>query len=134
MPTKTSLVFGTCMAAAACADAPPGAPEQAPSGPAAVAARAPVIGRLRTRDHVLTVLASGSGPRFSLSTSTGSLVADDIDPAELDRYEPELAAAYRNSVARAVPAVLDASLDPQWRAAGRGVLDKSDVGMHMRSR
>ena len=118
------------MAALACAEAP----EQARSGPATVAARAPVIGRLRTRDHVLTVLATGSGPRFSLATTGGSRIADDLDPADLDRYQPELAAAYRNGVARAAPAVLDARLDPELRAAGRAVLDKSDVGMHMRSR
>jgi hypothetical protein len=58
-----------------------------------------IIGKVRTRDHVLTVLATGSGPRIDIATSSGTVLAQHVGPEDLDRYVPGLGEAYRNGIA-----------------------------------
>lgn len=113
---------------------PPAETRPAPAADARrLSASGPVLGSIRTRDHVLTLIATGHGPLLTLSAADGSVIARELQPAELERTAPELGALYRRSVAAEQP-LLDARLDPRLRAAGRSVLDKSDVEMHMRTR
>jgi len=55
--------------------------------------------KIRTRDHVMTVIATGSGPRIDVATRGGIIIAKDVNPEDLDRHVPGLGAAYRESIA-----------------------------------
>lgn len=68
----------------------------------------PVLGKVRTRDHVLTLTATGAGPHIDIRTAGGELIARDVDPSDLDRHVPGLEDVYRQSTA--FP--LDARVDP----------------------
>ena len=69
----------------------------------------PTIGTLQRRSDALVIMASGSGPRFSVRNADGQVVSRGLSEAELRRRHGELHRTYRSSVARAADrAFLDA--------------------------
>ena len=68
-----------------------------------------------TRDHRLVIRATGAVPRLDLFANDGKHLATDIDPAQLGRYAPELADAYRRGIAGR----LDARVDREVLRTGR---------------
>lgn len=48
------------------------------------------IVNLAFRDHVVTVKSSPEGPRYSVRTSTGTLLSEDLADAQLLAAHPEL--------------------------------------------
>ena len=76
-----------------------GAPRASAQSPLVPASASPTIVKIRTRDHVMTVIVTGSGPRIDVATRDGSIIAKNVNPEDLDRHVPGLSAAYRESIA-----------------------------------
>ncbi len=57
------------------------------------------LGQLRTRDARITLLASASGPRFTVHSPDGTLLAKRLTEAQLARELPKIYERIRSSVA-----------------------------------
>ena len=80
----------------------------------------PVIARIAMRDVVLTVHATGAGPRFSLETPEGVAVASDLDARQLADRQPDAYQVYSSAVASVQGGGTDRPfLDARVDAAGR---------------
>ena len=72
------------------------------------------------RDVVLTVHATGAGPRFSLETPGGVAVASDLDARQLADRQPDAYQVYSSAVASVQAGGADRPfLDARVEAAGR---------------
>jgi len=109
MRTLHLSLVGSLLALVACAPSPDGAPS-ASSPVEAVAAR-PIIGKLATRDAVLSFHAGAEGPRFSVADATGATIARDVTLDDLRTRFPDLHDAYRSSTA-STGTYLDATYRP----------------------
>jgi hypothetical protein len=98
----------------ACSEAGPPA-GQGPVVVPASAAKAPAIVRLRARSGILTIHPGDSGPRYSVETEDGTVIAAQATEEELRRVAPDLYGIVRT--ARAENAYLDATLEPRVREA-----------------
>jgi hypothetical protein len=86
----------------------------APSSPVTAQASAPpsagrVIGSLALKGERLTIVASGTGPRFEVADNDGRVLSRDLDIAELAERHSDLYEVYRYGTARGP--FLDARLD-----------------------
>lgn len=78
--------------------------------PVAAAPARPVIAKLVTRDAELAIVASGTGPRFSIVSLEGAVLATDLGEAELEKQYPAIHQFYRSAIAHGGRSFLDASL------------------------
>ena len=89
-----------------------------------------IIGTLQHRDEALVISASGHGPRFSVRSARGHVIARGLSEAELGHKHEELHRIYRNGVARQPGGpFLDARLDPTLGSL-RGSSSSSRAASH----
>lgn len=60
---------------------------------------APSIVHLAFRDHVVTITSSPQGPRYSVRTTSGALLSEDLSEDQLLAAHPKLHSQIRSSVA-----------------------------------
>jgi hypothetical protein len=60
---------------------------------------APSIVHLAFRDHIVTITSSPSGPRYSVRTTSGTLLSEDLTEDQLLAEHPKLHSHIRSSVA-----------------------------------
>ena len=58
----------------------------------------PVIVHIRTRDHVVTVLSGGDGPRYALATADGRVLETGMSIEEFEARHPSIYDAYKSSI------------------------------------
>lgn len=114
--SHVSLV-GALLALVACAPSPDGAPS--PASPVEAVGARPIIGKLATRDAVLSFHAGAEGPRFSVADATGATIARDVTLDDLRTRFPDLHDAYRSSTA-STGTYLDATYRPAVHADAVG--------------
>jgi hypothetical protein len=68
-----------------------------------------VLGHFETREHKLTWLVGDDGPRFTICTRDGELLAADLSPSDVEARFPALGDFVRSALAGDARAVLDAS-------------------------
>src|SRR5437868_1906011 len=90
------------IACAACSCGGPIAEEAAVSEPAGARA----LGKLETRDSVITYYSTIGGARFTVRGRDGSLVAANVTFDELRARRPDLGELVETSVARPIDATL----------------------------
>lgn len=78
---------------------------------------APIV-IIRGRDHSITVFAASGGPRFTVATLDGAVIAAELSADEMQRQQPEIYERYRSSFAACAEGALDASLSPHGRSLG----------------
>ena len=67
--------------------------------PALADDEAPSIVHLAFRDHIVTIDSSAQGPRYSVRTTTGTLLSEDLTDEQLLAAHPKLHAYIRSSYA-----------------------------------
>ena len=86
----------------------------------------PIIGHLKGRTHTITIHTSPDGPRFSVKTEDGQVLAEALSANEIQAKLPEIYNTYRSTFARTESgAFMDASRPVQPRS-GRSFLDASN--------
>lgn len=72
----------------------------------------PVVGTLKTRDYLISIVASAKGPLYSVSSHNGKVLEENLDEFELSSAYPELAKMIQRGFAAD-----DASLAPELESA-----------------
>jgi hypothetical protein len=80
----------------------------------------PVIGRLETRDKLITIRAKPDGPRYTVQLKDGRIVAADLPAADVSAKFPELKPLLERGVAQPPAPIADV----QYRKESEGVSNR----------
>ncbi len=76
----------------------------------------PIIGQLKGRQHTIIIHTASDGPRFTITTPDGRVVATALSVDEIRAQHPSIFKAYEQTFAQG-GAYLDASLGPEAPSA-----------------
>jgi hypothetical protein len=71
----------------------------------------PVIGQLKSRHHTILIHTGSDGPRFTVATLDGNVIAEALSVDEIQAQHPEIYKTYKESFAN-YEVYLDASIHP----------------------
>lgn len=106
-PVLLAVVLG---GAAGCSrsDAP-SAPSAAGPAPAADSPEPGILGHFETAEHVVAWLETTDGPRFTVRTKSGVVLASELTSDEIEKRFPELREIVRSALGKKGSAIFDAS-------------------------
>lgn len=79
-----------------------------PDAPVASKATPPIIGQFKSRHHTILIHIGSDGPRFSVATLDGKVIAEALSVDEMQAQHPEIYKTYKESFAN-YEGYLDAS-------------------------
>ena len=89
----------------------------APARSVKAAADYPVIGFLEKRDRTITIKAGPKGPLYSVKTTDGKVLCENLSKEQLSAQAPELGEFLKRAIAGPADAKADARLRPKLDAS-----------------